>query len=163
MSAMTPPQAIEITEPRHPTSGSTSSDFTQTLLDQVYASLWTEHSDAKTRGNQIRAALTALLGMEPRDELEGMLCAQLVASHNATMECYRRAMIGGQTLECRRDNLNQASKLSRIFVAQMDAFDRRRGKGQQRITVEHVNVHAGGRAIVGTVTPSDRSSRRSEE
>ncbi len=27
------------------------------------------------------------------DELEGMMAAQLLAAHNAAMECYRRAMI----------------------------------------------------------------------
>jgi len=79
------------------------------------------------------------------------------------MEGYRRAMIAEQTFEGRRDNLNQASKLSRNFVATMDALDRHRGKGQQKITVEHVNVHAGGQAIVGNVSPNDGSSRRSEE
>jgi hypothetical protein len=39
-----------------------------------------------------------------------MIAAQLIAAHNATMECYRRAMIGEQTLEGRRDNLSQALK-----------------------------------------------------
>src|SRR5262249_51336669 len=46
----------------------------------------------------------------------------------------------------------QASKLSRTFAALTEALDRRRGKRQQRITVEHVHVHAGGQAIVGSVT-----------
>jgi hypothetical protein len=163
MMAKIPPKAMEITEPLNPFSGSAGGEFTETLLAQVYASLWVEHGDAKRRRSQIHASLIAMGGVEPRDELEGMLCAQLIAIHNAAMECYRRAMIGDQTLEGRRDNLNQASKLSRNFVALMDALDRRRGKGQQRITVEHVNVHAGGQAIVGNVTPSDGSRRRSEE
>ena len=52
----------------------------------------------------------------PQDELEGMLAAQLVACHNASMECYRRAMIDSQTFEDRRENLNQANKLSRTYV-----------------------------------------------
>src|SRR5262249_37146033 len=122
MNAMTPSQAaIEFTEPRHPASGSAGSEFTQTLLDQVSASLWVEHSDAKTRRNQIGAAIIAMGAMEPRDEVEGMLAALLIASHSAAMECHRRAMIGGQTIESRRDNLNQASKLSRNFVTLMDA------------------------------------------
>ena len=34
------------------------------------------------------------MGIAPRDELEGMLAAQLLAAHNATMECHRRAMLG---------------------------------------------------------------------
>jgi hypothetical protein len=38
--------------------------------------------------------LRGTLGIGPKDELEGMMAAQLVAAHNAAMECYRRAMIG---------------------------------------------------------------------
>ena len=34
---------------------------------------------------------------------------------------------------------------------QLEALQRYRGKGQQKVTVEHVNVNAGGQAIVGTV------------
>ena len=30
--------------------------------------------------------------MDPQDEFEGVLVAQLLAAHNAGMECYRRAM-----------------------------------------------------------------------
>ena len=33
----------------------------------------------------------------------------------------------------------------------LDALNRHRGKGQQKVTVEHVHVHAGGQAIVGAV------------
>jgi hypothetical protein len=38
---------------------------------------------------------------------------------------------------------------------------RHRGKGQQKVTVEHVHVHSGGQAIVGTVeSPAlDNSSK----
>jgi hypothetical protein len=41
--------------------------------------------------------------------LKGMLAAQLLAAHNAAMECYRRAMLGEQTFEGRRENLSQAN------------------------------------------------------
>jgi hypothetical protein len=46
-----------------------------------------------------------------------MLAAQLLAAHNAAMECYRRAMIGEQTFEGRRENLSQANKLSRTYAS----------------------------------------------
>lgn len=67
------------------------------------------------------------------------------------MECYRRAMIGEQTFEGRRENLAQANKLSRTHAALLEALNRHRGKGQQKVTVEHVHVHAGGQAVVGMV------------
>ena len=67
------------------------------------------------------------------------------------MECYRRAMIREQTFEGRRENLSQANKLSRTYATLLEALNRHRGKGQQKVTVEHVHVHSGGQAIVGSV------------
>jgi hypothetical protein len=99
----------------------------------------------------LSATVAALVGIAPDDELEGMVAAQLVASHNAAMECYRRAMIGDQTFEGRRENLSQANKLSRTHATLLEALNRHRGKGQQKVTVEHVHVHSGGQAIVGAV------------
>ena len=76
------------------------------------------------------------------------------------MECYRRAMLREQTFEGRRENLNQANKLSRTYAALLEALNRHRGKGQQKVTVEHVHVHAGGQAIVGMVeTPGEGFDR----
>ena len=80
-----------------------------------------------------------------------MIAAQLLAAHNAAMECYRRAMLGEQTFEGRREALSQANKLSRTYSVLLDALNRHRGKGQQKVTVEHVHVHSGGQAIVGMV------------
>ena len=67
------------------------------------------------------------------------------------MECYRRAMIGEQSFEGRRENLSQANKLSRTYAVLLDALNHHRGKGQQKVTVEHVHVHSGGQAVVGMV------------
>jgi Beta-lactamase len=50
-----------------------------------------------------------------------------------------------------RENLNQANKLSRTFTELLDALNSHRGKGQQKVTVEHVHVHSGGQAVVGMV------------
>ena len=93
-----------------------------------------------------------------------MMAAQLLATHNAAMECYRRAMIAEQTLEGRRENLNQANKLARTYATLIEALNRHRGKGQQKVTVEHVHVHAGGQAVVGMVeTPGGGDRAKSEE
>ena len=80
-----------------------------------------------------------------------MIAAQLVACHNASMECYRRAALGDQTFEGKRENLNQANRLSRTYSTLLEALNRHRGKGQQKMVVEHVHVHKGGQAIVGNV------------
>ena len=78
---------------------------------------------------------------------------QMIAAHAATMECYRRAMLPQQTVQGQSEALNQANKLSRTYGALVEALNRHRGKGQQKVTVEHVHVYAGGQAVVGLVEP----------
>jgi hypothetical protein len=126
--------------------------------------MWVKNSDAAERNRQLSATVAALVGIAPKDELEGMMAAQLLAAHNAAMECYRRAMLGEQTFEGRRENLNQANKLSRTWATLLEALNRHRGKGQQKVTVEHVHVHAGGQAVVGMVeTPGGGDRGKTEE
>src|SRR5215831_7707240 len=142
--------------------GSMSDDWNNLVANQTTRTLWFfADSDPEEIRRERHAAVDALMGIKPEDELEGMIAAQLIACHNASRECYRRAMIGEQTFEGRRENFSQANKLSRTYAALLDALNRHRGKGQQKVTVEHVHVHSGGQAIVGTVErpPTANSSR----
>jgi hypothetical protein len=58
-------------------------------------------------------------------------------------------------------NVNRASKLIRTFASQMEALSRYRGKGEQKMVVEHIHVHKGGQAIVGSV--SQRNTQHNTE
>ncbi|HEY5306076.1 MAG TPA: hypothetical protein VIJ52_05335 [Pseudolabrys sp.] len=137
--------------------GSQSDHFNNILANQASQALWLKNSSPDERGRQMSATVAAMIGIAPKDELEGMMAAQRVAAHNAAMECYRRAMIGEQSFEGRRENLSHAGKLSRTYALLVEALNRHRGKGQQRVVVEHVNVHAGGQAVVGNVgAPPER-------
>jgi hypothetical protein len=144
--------------------GSRSDDWNYLVANDTVRALWLKNSSPETRDRQHNAAIAALVGISPNDELEGMMAGQLIAAHSAAMECYRRAMIGEQTFEGRNVNLAQANKLSRTFTLLLDALNRHRGKGQQKVTVEHVHVHAGGQAIVGAVaTPGGGDTTKAEE
>ena len=144
--------------------GSQSDCWNNMLANQAVQALWLKGYDAEERDRQLSATIAVLVGIAPKDELEGMMAAQLVAAHNAAMECYRRAMIAEQTFEGRRESLNQANKLSRTWAALTDALNKHRGKGQQKVTVEHVHVHQGGQAVVGTIErPGGGGHCKSEE
>ena len=134
--------------------GSKNDDWNNIVANQAVAALWFKNSDVDYAKKQRSATVGALIGISPRDEFEGMIAAQLIACHNASMECYRRAMLGEQTFEGRSENLGQANKLSRTYTTLLESLNRHRGKGQQKVTVEHVHVHEGGQAIVGTVEAS---------
>jgi hypothetical protein len=150
-----PPERHELdgTNPKLKKLGGSDFDaWNNILANQAMSSGWYGNDSDPDRAHKHHTAyLSFLSSVDPKDELEGMLAAQLLASHNAAMECYRRAMISEQTFEGRKENLNQANKLSRTHATLLEALNRHRGKGQQRVTVEHVHVHDGGQAIVGNI------------
>ncbi len=138
-----PSDAIEAT-------GTNDPELAQRLLNQIYETLWMPaESSEEERFRRVRAAIAALRGIKPQDEIEGMLATQMVATHSAAMECFRLSMIQGQTFKGRDNNLRHAAKLLSIFAKQLETLNRNRGKGHQKVTVEHVNVESGGQAMVG--------------
>ncbi len=122
------------------------------LINQVVGTLWMPPGlTAEERNERIGAAFAALKGIKPQDEIEGMLAAQMIATHNAAMEYLRRAMISDQTTVGIDLYLKHATKLLSLYAKQLETLNRNRGKGQQKVTVEHVQVQAGGQAIVGSI------------
>ena len=97
-------------------------------------------------------AAAALHGIGPKDALEGMLAVQMVAAHTMAMECLKRAALPDQVDLGVEVNVNRGTKLMRTFASLAEALSRYRGKGEQKMIVEHVHVHKGGQAIVGPVT-----------
>jgi len=64
----------------------------------------------------------------------------------------RRATLENQSTEVIDANVDRSTRLMQMFSEQLEAMQKLRGKAtQQKVTVEHVNVHAGGQAIVGAV------------
>ena len=124
-------------------------------LDEVTNSLWWDGSGQAAKVLRTTNLMHTLTELAPRDEYERMLIHQMMAAHNATMECYRRSMIPGQPPEGRDLNLKHAQKLSSLYAMQLETLNKHRGKVQQKVTVEHVHVAAGGQAIVGNIEQRD--------
>jgi hypothetical protein len=99
----------------------------------------------------LNLALDGVAALAPRDGMEVMLCSQLVALHSQGMEFMRRAMFSDQTPIGVDSNVNRVAKTLRTFATMADCLRTYRSGGQQKVTVEHVTVQAGGQAIVGTV------------
>ncbi len=127
--------------------GTTSANFLDGLLRQF--------GNAASQGRQVSEddlnfMLSVVKGIEPEDEVESMLAAQMAAVHMATMKFARR-LNHVETLP-QQDSAERAfNKLARTFAAQVEALRRHRTGGEQKVTVEHVHVHQGGQAIVGNV------------
>jgi len=130
-----------------PVVGTTNSDVAFKRIRETTLALEGE-INAKTEN----LAIASLAEIAPRDGIEGMLAAQMVATHEMAMIMARRAVVS-EEVELVESAVNLATKLTRSFSTQMEALQRYRTKGQQKIVVEHqqVNVANGGQAIIGDV------------
>ncbi|MBA7491563.1 hypothetical protein ES702_02111 [subsurface metagenome] len=127
--------------------GSSDTNFFFTMMSQAIGTLFT--GDSEKKANFVAAFMH---GLKPRDEMEGALVTQMVGTHNLIMEYMGRAMVPGQTVDGVDANTNRAYKLMNVFLKQVEALNKYRGKMvEQKVTVEHVHVHSGGKAIVGHV------------
>lgn len=107
--------------------------------------------DRKEHGQIINQIMPLLHAINPADELESMVGAQMISVHFAAMKMTARALKPGQTMEGINNYINLSTKLTRTFLAQVECLDKRRGKGQQKMTVEHVHVGDGGQAVIGNI------------
>jgi len=132
-------------------------------LNEIASLLWLpEDMDEAAKNARIIKAVDLFESIKPADGIEAMLAVQMVGAHSAAMECLRRAMVPGQTLDSRSSNLGHAQKMMSLYARQLAALDKHRGKGEQKVTVKHVHVASGGQAIVGNVeagTAGERQSR----
>lgn len=85
--------------------------------------------------------------------LETMLAAQMTVVHNLQTQAgiYAKHQTSAKFIT---PYVNMVTKLSNTFIQQTQLLMKLQGKGEQKVTVEHVNVHEGGQAIVGNVINS---------
>jgi hypothetical protein len=143
-TAMPKPKPVEIildeaeSDILRPIGGSKSDRFNNALM-------FPPGQSEEDRNRQLFVAVTGLRAFKAADEIEGMIAAQAMATHHASMECSRRAMLHEQPFEAAQELPKAAANASRTFVELLSALDRKRGTGgQQKVTVEHVHVHSGG-------------------
>jgi hypothetical protein len=131
--------------------GTADLDFFDGLTLQLVNASRGQGSTEKT----VNFMLSVIKGIEPRDQIEAMLAAQMAAVHMASMTFARR-LANVETIPQQDSASNAFNKLARTFAAQVEALKRYRSGGEQKMTVQHVHVADGGQAIVGNVnTPTE--------
>lgn len=118
--------------------------------------------DGKANEREINFMLSVIKGIEPKDQLETMLATQMAAVHSLTMTFAGR-LTNVDNIPQQDSAERTFNKLARTFTAQVEALKRYRNGGEQRVTVEHVTVNQGGKAIVGNVTHGGPGSTEKRE
>jgi hypothetical protein len=112
-------------------------------------------ANASSIGNEIierdlNFLVSVIKGIEPRDQLEAMLAAQMAVVHVASMSLAKdRALI---EMIPQQDSWERAfNKLVRTFAMQMEALTRYRARVEHKITPENASAAKEGQPSAGTV------------
>lgn len=116
------------------------------LLSQTASGVF--RNNYQDAADMISTVHEMLIAMKPNDIQEGMLCARLVVLQDQYMTFLRRSADLDQTTEGIDLNINRSTKLMRLYNETLDTLNRYRRKGEQKVTVQHVNVNDGGKAVV---------------
>ena len=129
--------------------GTKEPDFVHGLIHQI-ASAGSKGQYPDESGMKFMFA--AFKGIEPRDQIDAMLAAQMVATHVATMRFANR--LGHVETPQEHDSAERTfNKLARTFAALVEALQRYRAGREDRVIVQqNVSISDGGQAIVGNVT-----------
>jgi hypothetical protein len=96
------------------------------------------------------------------DGVDSVLASLIVAVKNATMDCFIRAT-RSDSLPARELELKNGFKGASVLPELTKAFDERRGRGKQTVSVGNVNIESGGQAIVGNVKSEAKRARPADE
>jgi hypothetical protein len=130
--------------------GTTSKDFLASELNRLSNSELAA-GQLHTGQREMNAALAAIAGTRPENEMAAMLASQMAATHSLAMDMLARTRRAG-TPEQLQARGALATKLLRTFTAQTEALAKIKRGGEQTVRVEHVHVYQGGQAIVGAVS-----------
>ena len=114
--------------------------------------------DSESDPERFTTALETLSEIGPKGATQVFLAIQMIGVHKAALMFLKRATVEKQTPEGTDANVLRAVRLMRLFNEQLEAMAKLKGTaGRQKVTVEHVHVHHGGQAIVGSVTAGTRT------
>ena len=129
-------------------TGSSFSETGRFFINQIISSMPEGVIDQE---KMVNMAITMLLDMKPKDEIEGMLAVQMIAVHLNSMKMAYYSSVKKQDIIATNSSVNNMTKLMRTFVLQLEALQKYRGKCNQTIQVQHVQVNDGGQAVVGNI------------
>ena len=134
-------------------TGTTDADFLAGLIQQLVD---VGRSGKGVDEGGLNFMLSIVKDIQPRDQVEAMLAAQMAAVHNATMTFARR--LNHVENIPQQDSAERAfNKLARTFTSQMEALKRYRSEGQQKILVQHTTTVNADQAVVTTGNASNPS------
>ena len=135
----------------HDATGCADIEMAVKYISSVGNAITSDSSNIKVTIDNMNRMAKAMTALEPRDDIEGQLIAQLIVLHEQSMYWMGRASKTDR-VDFANTYLNASTKLVNRHHETLKTLMRYRQGGDQKIIVENVNVNQGGQAIVGHVS-----------
>jgi hypothetical protein len=133
---------------------SASPSFQATTVGQLEEVTRTRSSERGQTTTDLDAGLAIIQAVEPSNEIQAALAAQMVGNHTLAMELLGRARHTASLAEA-AEFIRLATKLQRSLAVLVDTQAKLKGGSRQVVEVVHIDrrtyVGPGGQAIVGDV------------
>ena len=116
--------------------------------------------DGDDAGSALNKSITLIAASNPKNQLELMLATQLAMTHITLGKSARLLDRNYKDVQTINSLGNLYTKLSRLGIEQINTLERMKGKGQQKIIVEKVNIEAGGKAAIGVYEGVGASAKK---
>jgi len=125
---------------------------TMAVPNMIAVDAWKERSRLLLQygGDVAAMAHDATTSIKAENSLEKMMAHELAVAHKMVMELIGRAR-GANTPDMEIQRLTLATRFMTVFQQGMLTLKKIRQGGQQKITVQYVNVSHGSQAVIGSV------------
>ena len=138
--------------------GSTNSDIAAYLINKMPAIF------ANNINHEYINFITGFLEeLKITNPMQALIVMQMLGTYTKFCHCIGKANLPTQNYEAETENINRATKLSRLFLNQVEALQKLQNKAGQKITVEHVNVNDGGKAIIGSNNIENQANIKNQQ
>jgi len=104
-------------------TGTSDLRLAQDLVRQTIEALGlSDKLSRRERAERVTAAQAALAGLAPQSTLEGLMSAQMIATHAAAMACLTRAMAAGVDDADAQATLRRAERLLFVYARQTETL-----------------------------------------
>jgi hypothetical protein len=141
---------------RKDVGGAEHDDWNDWLAYTTSLALPVNQNDEASATKATVAVYSGMIDMKPADPIEGIIIAQLMAANQASLSMYRRAWAQpSEYFEARTKYLALADKAARTVAILTERLDHHRGRGQQKIVVQHTTTTVNAdQAVVTTGNPA---------
>lgn len=141
--------------------GETTSDqFVEVMMGKLISGLRPNHFDVLPEAT-LNAAIAMIDSLKPASEFQALMATQMVIAGFSALRMQELSQrhLGEENIAVYGGYANRLIKLQNEML---QAFDRHRRGNTQTINVHHVDIHPGGRGVIGVVNARQGSEGGSD-